>query len=378
VALLLAIVAMVIQSVILVMRTVFAAMQLIRLGPHRDSEAYGFGADGLWTLGLVFAACAVSLLSTRHRRLVTCQFWCAIMLASWACLLVPPVRVTAAGGLERTACTLTLLAALAMVLALAAIATGWLEHRERRQVAWPGLSDFARGTRPWPGLGLSAAVIAAAVVLLVCYHLAVPVAVGWGGFRLAAFVATGSAALAALACFSLVGRMWSVSLADAAMALASVSLCSLATAAVPAEPANLAERYPLIFNAMIVGLAVATGGCTRLGSIWQQQREVGRARMTAGRLIPHARRFAFLNAALALVVSVAMALWPRQRSIATMDHIYIRVVAGFSANLFLLLVMLWCSRQLRRPTFHILTLLVLASTVAFLIVRIVPFTAQFG
>jgi hypothetical protein len=225
---------------------------------------------------------------------------------------------------------------------------------------------------------LSAAVIAAAVVLLVCYHLAVPVAVGWGGFRLAAFVATGSAALAALACFSLVGRMWSVSLADAAMALASVSLCSLATAAVPAEPANLAERYPLIFNAMIVGLAVATGGCTRLGSIWQQQREVGRARMTAGRLIPHARRFAFLNAALALVVSVAMALWPRQRSIATMDHIYIRVVAGFSANLFLLLVMLWCSRQLRRPTFHILTLLVLASTVAFLIVRIVPFTAQFG
>lgn len=234
------------------------------------------------------------------------------------------------------------------------------------------------GLRPWPGFTLSVTIIAMTVILLTCYDLVVPIADSQGGFRLSALIVTISAALTALACFLLFGRTQHVHLAEAAMGLTSFAICSLATLAVPSKPTALAERYPMIFNAMIVGFAAATSVWTWLASVWEQQLDDGRAWTTTGRLISHAKRFAFLNAALALLVSVVMAIWPRWPTVATMDDSFGRLTAGFSANLFLLLVMLWSSRRLRRFPLQVLTVATVVSAAGFLIIRILPSTPRYG
>jgi hypothetical protein len=217
-------------------------------------------------------------------------------------------------------------------------------------------------------------VIATVELLLVCYHLAVPVAVSSGGYRMAALIVTGSAGVTALACFILLRTAWSAPLADSAMALGSLGLAALVTVLVPAAPHALAARYPMLFNAMILGLAVAVGGCVWLGARSDGQSSRWGAESMVGRLAPHARRFAFLNAALALVISAAMAMWPQWPEIATMDHTLGRVAAGLAADFALLLVTFWAYRRLHRPSFQLLSIMVLLSTVAFVTVRMLPFS----
>ena len=110
----------------------------------------------------------------------------------------------------------------------------------------------------------------------------------------------------------------------------------------------------------------------------RHRRFLGEPHMTSARFIPHAHRFAFLSAALALVAGALMTYWPRMPSIASMDHSLGRITAGFAAHLFLVLVMLWCSRQLRRLTYDLLTVLAVVSTAGFFIVRMGPFASRLG
>ena len=378
VALLLGVVTAIIQSVVLTMRAIYVAMDLINGYPYGSAPAYGFGAAGLSSLGLLFAACAVTHASTSDRRLGACQFWSAVAMAAWACLLAPPLQNAPTGGYQRSGSTLLLLLALSVILMLTALVTGAVDRRQRR--IYPlGMDHATSAAHLWPGLSLSAVVVAVAVTLLVCYHLAVPVVLDVGGFRLPGLVVTGSAALAAWASFLLVRRIWSAHLADAAMALTSLCFAGLATLAVPAKPEALHERYPLLFNAMMIGLAIATGLWTYLASARGPQLTEGQhAWGDTARLTPGAKRLAFFSAALALVLGLLMAIWPRWPAIAATDDTLGRVAAGLAANLFLLLVMLWCSRRLYRPTFQILTVLSVVSAAVFLLARMLPFTARFG
>lgn len=378
VALLLSVVSVIVLTLILSMRAVVVVVDLVQLDAHPSEYGYGFGPDGLWPLGFVFLTCAVSWFSTRDRRLITCQLLCAIMLAIWVCLLGQPVRATAAGGVERTAVTLGLLGVVPLLLVLGVLAATWLDSREPHPVESGSSGMASEVVYRWPALTICVTVIATGVLLLVCYHLAVPVAVKPGGYRLAALMAAVSAGLTAFACFALLRTSWNASLSDSVMALTSLGLCALATVAVPGEPHAPAVRYPMVFNAMILGLAAATVLCVWLGTRPQARPDQRGTWPTVLRLGPVARRFAFLNAALALVMSAAMAMWPRWPAIATMDHTLGRVTAGFSANLVLLLVTLWASRRLHKLTFQVLTLLVLFSTAAFLVVRVLPFSARFG
>lgn len=376
VALLLGVTTAILQSVVLTMRIVFVGVDLLNGYPHIGVRAYGFAPEGLWSLGFLFAACTIAQVSTGDRRLGTCQLWCAAMAVTWACLLAPALRSTETGGCQHTGNTLVLLAALSVLLALTVTITGLVERRGRRRER--EADGAASSSPPWPGLSSSFAVIALVVIILVSYHLAVPITASWGGFRLAVLIAVGSAALAALASFLMVARTWSAPVADVAMALTSLGLCGLATLAVPSKPTALVERYPMVFNAMIFGLAGATGLWTWLRAVWLRQQAAGLAGAATGRLIPHARQFAFLSAALALVIAAVMAVWPRWRAIATADDSVGRVTAGVSANLFLLLVLLWCSRRFHKLTFQILTVLAVVSTAGFLLARILPFSPRFG
>lgn len=362
-------------SVVLSMRVIHVSMDLMRVYPSISAPAYGFGAEGLWSLGLVTLSCAVALWDRRDRRFGACLLWVVAVTVCWACLVAPTLRPTASGGLRRTASTLVLTAALSAVPALLLLLTGWIDRRQRNRTEVNLTNQKAVAPCRWPGLTLSAAVISMAVILLVCYHLAVPFAVG-GGFRVVALVITASSALAACASFALLTREWNAHLAEAAMGLTSMALCGLATAALPAQPVALAERYPLVFTAIIIGLAASTGLWTWVGDVWCRRAGANDPEAVSAKLAPYAKRFAFLSAALALVVGAVMATWPRRTGIAPTDDSFGRVAAGFAANLFLLVVMLWCSRRLRKTTFHLLTVLAVVLAAGFLIVRMLPFMSS--
>ncbi len=411
-ALLFGVTAAIVQCVVLLMRLIYVGVDLVNGFPWRGARGYGFDAQGLWSLGLIFTSCAVTLLSTGNPGLFTCQLWCTVMIGVWACLLLPAFSLNAAGVFQPTGSTLTLVACLSALLTVASLLGIWLERRHRAR-GESVCTDIRFGREAsWPGFRVSCGVIAAVIVLLASYHLAVPVPAGRGGFRMGALALTGATVLAAYSTLSLAVRSRSGPLTDAGFGLVTLSLCGLATMFVPSEPASLSARYPLLFNAMIVGCTVAGGGwallwtlCRRLTGDdgWHGQAQLAREGLpSAGeshgqtslpmaptrssapkitgnrRLASHARRAAFLSIALALVLAALMATWPRLPSIAAMDDSLGRITVGLAANLFLLLITLRIARWLRQPTFHVLWVMALLSTVGFLLIRLLPFTSRYG
>ncbi len=355
------------------MRIIYVGVDIVHGYPWDGIREYGFGPFGLWSLFLLFFSNGTGLLSTGDRRLTTVQLWTAVLIIIWACLLYPPFLLNVSGGFERTGGTLLLLASLSMLLTLSVVVEGWYADRRRSNANGSTISQ--PGT---PGFITSCGIMALVIIVLTCYHLLVPVPTIWGGFRSSTLSALVSAAVAAGGCFLLLGRRWSGNLADASLGAASLSLCGMAMLAVPNLPTALSKRYPMMFNAMIVGLTLATGLWTWLSFARSSALRDDEHRTTSIRLIPHAQRFAFLNAALALVAGALMTYWPRLPSIASMDDSLGRVTAGFAAHLFLVLIMLWCSRILRSLTFYLLTLLAVASTAGFIVVRMAPFASRQG
>jgi hypothetical protein len=369
--------------IVLGMRVVYVAVNLITVFPVRGARDFGFDADGMWSLGCLFGACGVAAVSTRDRRLYTCQFLIAVVIVTWGCLLWPVFRMTSPGGLQGAGANLALSAGLALLLAVAAIVNLWTERH--RGIALPGgwSSDYGRGKSTeasllWPGFRVSFGAVALAVLLLTCYQLAVPVGVAGGDFRVSVLVALASTSVATWACFSLLSRSWSPNLADVTVGLFSWSLCCLAVSVVPAYPKPLAERYPVILNAMIVGLALAMASCTWLATSPRWRSQADKMRIIPAALIPHARRGACLSAVLAVTLGGLMALWPRLPSIAVPDDSMGRVTAGFGGNLFLLLAVLFSARRLESLALHILTFLAVASVAGFMLMRILPYSPQFG
>ncbi len=374
-ALLFGVMAVIIQIVVLIMRMIAVGLDLFQGYSVGGDRRYGFGVDGLWTLGFLFASCGVAIWSAQSRRLVTCHLWIAVMAVFWSCLLAAPFTTHAAGGFERSPMSVALTVSLAALLLVAVIIQRCVDQRIRWRQVHSDPDALARPLPPPPGFVVSCAVIGAALVVLTCYHVLVPVRLlswGYSGSRLAVGL---SAVAGAWASFLLLARSWHEGLADAALGLSSLAMCGLAILAVPSGNTPLSDLYPMLFNAMIVGLALATGIWTYLGSLWRQQLAGGRAWTTSGHLIPHVQRFAFLNAALALVAGALMTYWPRLPTVPAMDDTLGRVTAGFGAHLFLLLVMLWSSRRLHRLTFHLLTVLAVFTTAGFMVVRMIPFAS---
>lgn len=376
-AVLFGVVTAIIQSVVLVMRMIYVGVDIVHGYPWDGVRDYGFGPRGLWSIALLFASCGIGLLSTRTHRLITVQLWTALLLILWACLLCPPFEMHASGAFERTGGTLLLLASLSMLLTTAVVMEGWFGRRQRSVIQ--AESEAAPAPRREPtGFIASCGVLLIVIIVLGCYHLLVPLRTVWGGFAGSTLLAFLSVTVAAAGSILLLNRSWSANLADAVLGVASLSLCGLAMLAIPTQPTSLAERYPMMFNAMIVGLTLATGLWTWLSCAWRRQSADGEPRTTSARLIPHAQRFAFLSAALALVAGALMTYWPRMHSIAGMDHTLGRITAGFAAHLFLVLVMLWCSRRLRRLTYDLLTILAVVSAAGFFIIRMGPFASRLG
>ncbi|MBU0717293.1 MAG: hypothetical protein KJ749_03515 [Planctomycetes bacterium] len=366
---------LVVSAAVLSIRVAHVALELAYISPASSVSGFGYGPHGLLSLVVTLASGAV-LVSTRDSRLAAGVYAAAVLLAAWACLLFPMFRVLTTGGVSQTGALLAMLVCLATILAAAATISRVVDRRRGMTLA--NLNTRSDSVPSRIALRVCGGVTAVAVILLVGYQLAVPMALARGGFRVAALGVAGSSAVAALGCFLFTAQFWSARFTDAGMALSSLALCAGSLSLLPGRPEALTERYPIIFNTMMVALALAVAAWTWLAISWGQQLPEGSLSTTAERMIPHAKRFAFVNAVLALTLGGLMALWPRMRSVAITDDSIGRVAAGFGANLFLLLVMLWCARRLKRLTYHILAMFVLVSTVGFMIMRIHPFTLRFG
>lgn len=376
VALLLGVVTAIIQSVTLMTRVIYAGLEIVNGTPNAVTMDYGFGPEGLLSLALIFGACAISLAVTGDRRLGACQLICAVTITSWSCLLMPVLRHIPGGGFERTGTVMVLTVALSVVLALSIRITGWAAGR--RQPRFTAADDPRAPAETWPGMSPTVAVTAVSMVLLVCYLLAVPVPAPYWGYHGSSLMVAGAAALGALACFQMVYREWSVHLADAGLALTSLGLCAIATLFVPSQPVSLAHRYPMVFNAIMLGLVSATALWTHLALRWQRASSGAATTPVTARMVSSARRFAFHTATMAMVVGVVMAVWPRWPGIATMDDSMGRLTAGLAVNLLAVWVLLWCARRTRKVVYQILTMLALANAFGFLFVRGLPFTPRFG
>lgn len=366
-----------VQGIFLVGRLLVAAIDLSRGSPCLAGVEWAFGPVGLWSLGLVFAAGLVAFGAYGDGRLGTCLLWCAFLIATGVWLRSPVLRQLPSRSYEPTGNTLFLAASWAVVVAAAVAVDGWVAGRRSRAAPrhHAGRAKVAGAT--FPGLPLSVVGIGTALLLLTAYHFAVPSRLAAGGYRAGAVLATGSAGVAAMACFSLLRRVWSRGLAEAALGLGTLAFCGAATTAIPSEPHDLTRRYPLLFSAMIIGLALSTVLWATVAASLSEATAEG-SRHSSARLRPYAHRFAFLSASLALLLGLCLAIWPRRPTVSVADDSLGRVAAGLACNLFLLLVLLWCSRRLKSVPFHILTVLALLSAVGFIVVRMLPFTPRFG
>ncbi len=375
-ALYLGVVSATIEAVILCIRATVVFLEVVAGYPVFRSVNLGFGPGGLLTLAILTAACLPAVIVLRDGRTMLCLFWSAMMTGCWACLLAPAVRPVPHGGFERAGVTLLLSMGIAIVLAAATTFADWIDGRDHDRRLSSPLPSWGRLLSA--SVTTSVMIAGAMLILLIAFHLAMPVAGGGSDYRWMAIALAGSAFTGAWGCSVLVRREFHAGVAEVGMALASLGLCALATSAAPPVSRRLAEQYPVLFNAMVVGLAGAAGLWTEWTLWWQSRVQAGEVAGSATILVPLAKRTAFVSASLALMIAVVMAVWPRWPAIATMDHSLGRVTAGFSANLFLLLIVLRGARQFQRLTFHILTVLTVLVTAGFLVVRVLPFTPMYG
>ncbi len=199
------------------------------------------------------------------------------------------------------------------VLSVAAIVWQDLRHRARRRRAWPDaldalLTPYAR----WPGYIQVEAVIATAILLLGVYQLVRPDSAAWQPM----FINCIACAATGAACLFATYRRWSgntTGLGIALVTLAVVVFASMIATWLAGLTASTeyVQRIPILDSAMLCGLLVMVPLWSWLAGVWDQQLLDGQPWTTTGRMIPHARRAAFLLSALAALIAFRMALWPR-------------------------------------------------------------------
>lgn len=309
-------------------------------------------------------------------RLVTPLLWLIVLAAALAALLFHRYGQTPAGGYARGAWGLVFAVTLALVLCVFVAIQGLIHRRLRTRWAGSGASCPPAEGPDWPGFRASCGGLGLVLVLLACYHLAVGFDVHPPGRRAAAILLMGALGGCGAALLVLADRRWSANLADVGMAQLCLAACCGAVAVLPSEPVALERRYPLIFNAILIALAVMTWLWCWLGRVWRQQLDGGTAWTTAGRMIEPAGRVSFFSGLTALVVAWLMAVWPRLPAVSTMDHSLGRIAAGVAGHLLLLWALLWSARRTRRLFFTSLALLAVASLLAFVYARTAPLATR--
>lgn len=374
-ALLLGVTAAIILCILLSMQGIYVLADLYRGYTIPGFRAFGLDNRGLWPIAFLTAALIMAFWSNPDRRLPACLVLCAAMLTTWLMLLQPVYRPD---GFERTATLLFLCLSQAGVLFVSTWLLSWRMRRAGLASAGTEPEDLHSVSVRFPGVTTCLTGLCVLVAALTTYHLLVPITLPIGGATLPPAILAVSSVLAAISGLNLLRLKWSPYLADATLTLGSLTLCSLVMLFVPEEPAALADRYPMIFNAIMIGLTISAALCVRTAQLIARQSGARKAPLFETRLAAWLKRFAFFNAALALVAATMMAIWPQLPAIAAMDDSLGRVAVGTATNLALVMVLIWCSRRLRRSSIHALTVLALLATGAFVVIRMLPFASRIG
>jgi hypothetical protein len=333
-------------------------------------------AGGALDLFCVAASCIVLTRATSSAYLLVPLFWTLFLALLWQCLLIPPViyephMLSAAWTGQPSLWALaTLVCSAALVSSFVAV-QGWSWQRSRSQ-AWPlNAAYLLRPPRSWPGLETSVLVCGVLAAFLGALLLVFPASAGSFRTTLPVLGAASATAAVGVSVLAVVHRHWASGMAELGCGLLTLSLCTLALLLVPAAPERLDERFPLIFNALIVGCAAAAGLWIWLCRAWRQQLlPDGRAWTTAGRMIPVVRRAAFLASALGIVFALRMGMWPLNGR--SRDDGAGRIVCALAAMALLLLVVVRAFKVTGRPAYRSLILLSVFSMFVFATVRYWP------
>lgn len=415
-------VAGVVIAFLLILRLVHVAVESIWCVPWFSAARYGIAPRGLIAPAFLIGSQFVAWISTRDRRLPTSLFWSVAAFTSWYYLLDPALTHTPIGGFVRTPTTVNVTGAWAILLFCGAVMAVFADANRAptillgagRPAPSPASGEGLPENTPTPGARVStipfdvrrrfdarefattmcasAGALGFALVLPIWFHLLVPIS-GLEGSSLSSMSrVTFAAGMATIGCYVLLLRVWHGLLADATLWLVTQAVCGVAVLAATSwaamettafvqgmrPGANTSERFPVVFAAIMVGLALTSVWFTWLASIWRPQLDEGRAWTTEGRLIPALGRFAFLDLALALVVGAVLTFWPQQPTVSASDDSLNRVIGGLAAHLLVVLSTLAAARRWRRPTLRILSFVAVGSTAMFLIVRIWPFRSHIG
>jgi hypothetical protein len=313
--------------------------------------------------------------SSGWRSLATVLFWIGAMGVCGLTLLMPTYQSSGEGTLYRNPTGLLLASGLAAWLCLTLLALGWSTRRERCRLVRLDPHRLLTPPRSWTGIRGSCGLVAAGLLFLVVAGLAAPVELRTGGYRLAALLLGIAAMAGGAAVFFLVAHQWNALLADVAMGLVTLSICALFTVGVPSNPEPLRERFPLLFNAILLALAVMTALWSWLASVWCQQLDNGKPWTTAGHLVAAATDFAFQSAALGILLALLMAAWPLLPGIGVADSSVGRFIFGVGAHLLLMLVLVRCWRRTGRRRFIHGFIFAAASMILFIAVRALHGTA---
>ncbi len=381
--LMLGVAAGVLVTTVLAMRCILVTIDLIRANSGATSSL-PFEPNGLVTLGLLLAAALIGALVWRDRRLGTCALVVMFLMVAWRCLLLPPIRPNAVGGYERGETALALMLTVSFLRSVVVMSM-YVVHGWRRK------KRSADALRPWPGLVWLGIVISAGMALLGCFHLAVPLPAGRWGARETLLLSTLALAVTAITDYRLLRMRWNRALEEWTLGLTALSLCGVVVQFVPDGPWSATERYPMVFNAVMVGLTIASLLCiheaTRLRPVPPRSSSGaedppgatdGGWDGAAGRRFRTAVRMAFLTASVAMLSGIVMAVWPRWPVVGVSDDSFGRLACGLAANILLIYATLWGARRLGRPTFELLSVLGVLSAVGFLLGRVLPYTPYFG
>lgn len=376
-ALLFGVLAGTVLAIVLGVRCIYVAVELLTVLPTKAASDYGFTREGAGSLALLLVACAVCYGATMASGLSTCIVVLATMIGVWLGLAGSVLNMSVAEGMTRSLGFALVGPWLAIMMMVMAIMTPKVMNADG-PVATPVLSVKGHVHGHHAGWRVCCAALALGLMLHTVYPLVVPMDSTHIGMRMALLIGCLAALVGSLACMTLARELYSGNLADGAFGLMAIAVGSLAVSAVPGYPLRLVEMYPLVFNALIVGLALGAAVCALLARHWTLKSEVDPHDTGAAMLRFHAKRGIFICGAAGVVIGGMMAFWPRLPGIAVSDFSLVRVSVGFAANLLLFLVMLVCARMYLRPTYYVLSGLAFVSAVTFMLVRMLPYTPRFG
>ncbi|MFQ5491006.1 MAG: hypothetical protein ACE5GE_09820 [Phycisphaerae bacterium] len=338
-------------------------------GPPGD-----FGTAEAICWALLALACLTGRWSLPGRAWLTALFILVSAGAMRMALTQPAWAVTSAGTASRSALPLVLMGLIAAVLCVFVAALGRSVTAERIRWLAEDPTQNPPHTGPWPGFTPACTALGLSVILLACYHLGVGFEVAPGGTRLVAGLVSGISLVVAVTLLLLLRAQYTVGLADVGAALICLALCCAAVVFVPGTAVSSVERYPMILNAAMIGLAVSVCFWTWMIGVWDQQLDHGQAWTVAGQMIKPASRVTFFAGLFGLVTGSLMTAWPHLADAPGMDHSFGRVTAGVAGHLCLIGAVLWSARRQHRSSLTTLTVLLVLSMLAFIYARTVPLT----